>query len=81
MSKFLLLTILSYKSISAGYLYDLIFKVDTLSCTKEKIRIPSSFACPFIDGYGMVASEGNGLYLYWFKDLEKKGDRALIEEF
>lgn len=81
MRKLLILTILSYASIKAGYIYNLTFKVDTLHCTKEKVRIPSSFTCEGINGMGTVVPDDDGLWLVWQKELEKKGESAIIERF
>lgn len=81
MKKLILLTILSYSNIKAGYLYDLNFKVDALHCTKDKIKIPSSFTCKGINGSGTVTYNDEGLWLVWTKELEKQGESSIIERF
>lgn len=50
---------------------------------RNKYKIPSSFVCdyPVIDGVGTLVQYENQLKLIWTRDLEKKGEEAVVAEF
>jgi hypothetical protein len=70
--KILVITALTYRSITSGYLYGLSFKVDGKPCYKESLKLDFIvLECdhPPINGYGMLLDREDGLFLSWYDCL------------
>jgi hypothetical protein len=83
MKKILVITALTYRAISSGYIYDLSFKINDQRCFQKSVKTSFSIVqCnhPPIDGYGIVNQEKDGLWLNWYDCLRCGfSDRKLIE--
>lgn len=70
-SRIFVITALTYRAITSGYIYDLEFKVRGVPCHKDSLKTSfTTFTCdhPTIDGYGIIAEE-EGIYLNWYDCL------------